>query len=220
MMEHAEAARKFAAEQYLLGELSEAEREEFELHFFSCSDCADTVESGAAFLANARAVLSEERAFGRQPAAPQKRWWFFGTSWGLAAALAGWTLAMVLAGYQLLHRPAESGMLTLAPAISVRAVRAEQMLTFSRQKGIISFTVAHEWEEKYSGYQAEIERAADHRVIISKRMADPVAEATPLAVSIRPDGLQTGSYFLVVYGLRDGSAEKNSVERIAFKLTE
>ncbi len=219
-MDHAEATRKFAVEQYLLGELSEAEQEEFELHFFSCSECAETVESGAAFLANGRAVLSEERAFGRIPVAPRKRWWSFQTRWGLAAALAGWAVAVVLAGYQLLRRPAESGLLTLAPAISVRAVRSEQTLTFSRQKGIISFAVAHEWEETYSGYQAEIERAVDHRVIISERMADGAPEGAPLNVTIQPDGLVTGSYFLVLYGLREGSAEKNSVERIAFHLTE
>jgi anti-sigma factor RsiW len=220
MMDHAEAARKLAVEQYLLGELSEAEREEFELHFFSCSECAETVESGAALLANARAVLSEERAFGLRPVASRKRWWSFETRWGLAAALAGWAVAVILGADQFLRKPGESSLLTVAPAISVRAVRSEQVLTFSRQQGIISFAVAHEWEEKYSGYQAEIERAADHRVIVSGRMADGAPESAPLAVSIRPDGLKAGSYFLVLYGLREGSAERNSVERIAFTLTE
>ena len=56
-MDHAEATRKFAAEQYLLGELTEQEQEEFELHFFSCPDCAETVEAGAALVANAKAVF-------------------------------------------------------------------------------------------------------------------------------------------------------------------
>jgi anti-sigma factor RsiW len=219
-MDHGEAARKLAVEQYLLGEMSEAERQEFEEHFFACSDCAESLQAGVALVGNARAVLSESNAFA--PAREGKRWWPFGVGWGLApaAAFGGWAVAAVLAGILLLHAPTEVARLTLGPAVSVRAVRAEQTLTFSRQKGIITFTVAHEWEDPFTGYEGELERAADQNVVVKSRMAAPDSGSTPLAVSIRPEGLQAGSYYFQLYGLREGSAERKLVERITFTLTE
>src|SRR5215469_4153582 len=219
-MDHAEAARKFAAEQYLLGEMNEAERQEFEEHFFSCSDCAESLEAGVALTANARAVFSEGNAFAGEHARERKRRWSFSLGWGLAPALGGWAVAAVLAGVLLLRAPMPVRQLTLAPALSVRAVRAEQALTFSRQKGIIMFTVAHEWEEPYTAYEGELERAADQRVEIKGTTPAPGSGSTPLSVSIRPEGLRTGSYDFLLYGLREGSAERTLVERISFTLTE
>jgi hypothetical protein len=222
MMEHAEAVRRLVAEQYLLGELSEREREDFEEHFFSCSDCLDAVASGAKLVANAKAVLAEDNPSTTRAPVARKNWRSFWTGWRLtpAIAMAGWLVAVVLAGYQLLRGPG-TGQLILAPVVAIRAVRAEQTLTFSKQKAIISFTVAHEWEENYSGYQGEIERAGDHRVVFSSRMTEaPGEEGAPLAVSFRAEGLKAGSYVLALYGIGGQSAQKSQVERVSFKLTE
>jgi anti-sigma factor RsiW len=227
MMDHGEATRRLAAEQYLLGELNEAEQEEFELHFFSCSDCAEAVASGAALVADVKAVLAEEDAFGTSSAAQAgvepKRWWSFWTEWRWAPALglAGWAVAAILGGYEWLHGPSGVTPLTLASAVSVRAVRSGQDLTFSKRNGTIALDVAHEWEQNYAGYQGEIERAADHRVVLSGVMAEaPNAAAAPLSVSIQPKTLPAGSYFFVLYGLPGQSSEKTLVERISFTLTE
>ena len=57
-MEHDWATRLVAAERYLLGELSDAERDQFEEHFFDCPACAEEVRAGAIFEANARAVFA------------------------------------------------------------------------------------------------------------------------------------------------------------------
>jgi Putative zinc-finger len=53
-MEHSEALRIKAAEQYLLGELTGALRDEYEEHFFTCPECALEVRAGAAFIENTR----------------------------------------------------------------------------------------------------------------------------------------------------------------------
>lgn len=221
-MDHGEAARKLAVEQYLLGEMSEAERQEFEEHFFSCSDCAESLEAGAALVGNAHAVFSERNAFAGVPARERKRWWSLGAGWGLAPAarFGGWAVAAVLAGILFLHAPTNVARLILVPADPLRAARSQQTLTFSRQKGIIMFTVAHEWEGPYTGYAGELERAADQKLVVKDTMAAPESGSTPLAVSIRPDGLQAGSYYFLLYGLREGSAERTLVERITFTLTE
>ena len=56
---HAEASRSGAAERYVLGEMLAAEAEAFEEHFFDCSECAEEVRTGAAFLEGGRALVRE-----------------------------------------------------------------------------------------------------------------------------------------------------------------
>jgi len=51
-------ACKGTAERYVLGEMADVERDEYEAHFFSCEACADDVRAAAAFLANARSQLA------------------------------------------------------------------------------------------------------------------------------------------------------------------
>src|ERR1700730_4135521 len=61
-MDHDYAIENHAAEQYLLGELTKPEWEEFEEHYFSCPECAEAVRTGAYFVDNAQAVLLERAA--------------------------------------------------------------------------------------------------------------------------------------------------------------
>lgn len=219
MMDHAEAARKLAAEQYLLGELIGAEREEFEEHFFYCSDCAAAVEAGTALMANAREVLAEPGAFARPAAAERKIRWLFWSGWRLApaAAVAGWILVAVL-GYQVLHRPSD-GQFVIAPAVSVRAARAQQSLTFSRRQPAIAFEIAPEWQKSYTGYEAQIDRAADHKVVFEGIISGEPGPPNPLTVSMQTAHLQPGAYLLTIYGL-ESAASKTPLERISFTLTE
>lgn len=224
MMDHAEATRRMAAEQYLLGEMNESDREEFEAHYFSCPECSESVEHGAVLLANARAVSREQVPASRMAPVPGWRKWF-GLEWGFApaAALAGCAVLLVLAGYQnlvqipALRQGSASGDLALAPALSFRAARAAQDLTFRRQTGILSLTVVHEWEEPYTRYTAEVERTADHRVVSKTEIA---ATPSDLAVVLRTGRLEAGPYVLTIYGFGPGSGGPAPVARIPFTLTD
>jgi hypothetical protein len=71
-MEHDEAIRSQAAERYVAHELSPAEQDAFEEHFFDCQKCADDVRFELTFTANVRAASREQRAE-RQPAAEPPR---------------------------------------------------------------------------------------------------------------------------------------------------
>jgi len=71
-MEHDEAIRSHAAERYAAHDLSPAEQEAFEEHFFDCGKCADDVRFELTFTANVRAVSREQRAQ-RQPAPARPR---------------------------------------------------------------------------------------------------------------------------------------------------
>ena len=61
-MKHAKAVEDFCTERYVLGEMTEQERSDFEEHFFDCAECADDVRSTVAFADNVRAALGERAA--------------------------------------------------------------------------------------------------------------------------------------------------------------
>jgi hypothetical protein len=222
-MDHVEATRRMAAEQYLLDEMSAAEREEFEEHFFACDECADAVETGTVLVTNARAIFQEtpER---RRLVAEKKPWfgWLW-QGWSLAPglAMAGCALLAVLVGYQNfvqipgLRRQAESGEFAMMAAIPVRAARSAQELTLSKHTGLLTLRAVHEWEDSYPRYEATIERASGEVLL----KTESPATQEDLTISLRPERLQAGQYTLVIYGLTEGS-EKKVVQRVPFQLTE
>ena len=58
-MNHGEAIRLGATEKYVLGELPQSLRDEFEEHYFECLECALDLKAAAGFVDNARAVLRQ-----------------------------------------------------------------------------------------------------------------------------------------------------------------
>jgi Putative zinc-finger len=79
-MDHSDVVRLQAVEKYVLGELPGDLRDEFEEHYFDCSQCAQDVQSMTAFVAASRAIFEETSqarpvtpAHVEQPAA---RGWF------------------------------------------------------------------------------------------------------------------------------------------------
>ncbi|HTM51278.1 MAG TPA: zf-HC2 domain-containing protein [Bryobacteraceae bacterium] len=57
-MEHDIAATTYTLERYVLGELSEADRDLFEEHYFDCAECAGHLRDFSQFSAGARTVLA------------------------------------------------------------------------------------------------------------------------------------------------------------------
>lgn len=81
-MEHDEATRLEAAERYVAHELSAAERDDFEEHFFECPRCADEVRFELVFAANMRAVSRDQRAEQSRSAHSRRMsWWEGCTQW-------------------------------------------------------------------------------------------------------------------------------------------
>jgi hypothetical protein len=61
-MEHSEAVRLNAAEKYLMGELTDAQRDEYEEHYFDCVACGEELKATVAFVASAKEVAREGEA--------------------------------------------------------------------------------------------------------------------------------------------------------------
>jgi hypothetical protein len=60
-MDHNEALQLQAAVKYVLGELSQVQREEYEEHYFDCGECAIDLKALATFADTTREVLRQER---------------------------------------------------------------------------------------------------------------------------------------------------------------
>lgn len=104
-MEHQRAAEIHAAERYLLGELSAIDRDEFEEHFFSCSECAEDVRAINIFADNARVIFAQESGRRRvaAPTGPQQNTgWFAWLRPAFAIPMAATVLLLGVTGYQSL----------------------------------------------------------------------------------------------------------------------
>src|SRR5579863_7675785 len=98
-MDHTEVVRDKMTERYLLNELDPATRDQFEEHYFDCTECARDISAGAQFVEHTRVVLAENTERERLPARQSaNRGWF---PW-LRPAFAAPALALLLAivGYQ------------------------------------------------------------------------------------------------------------------------
>jgi hypothetical protein len=83
-MTHEDAIQTYAAERYLLREMTEDEQGIFEEHFFDCADCAADVTDGTRMMIAGRAVVEQEREVAEagtsnvipMPPRPKPVWWY------------------------------------------------------------------------------------------------------------------------------------------------
>jgi methionine-rich copper-binding protein CopC len=97
-MDHNLAHETYAAERYLLGEMSSGERDEFEEHYFGCRMCGENVEASTVFVENVKAVFRDE-SLKASPAAKRGwlRWTWPTWSWLRLPAMVPSLAALVLA---------------------------------------------------------------------------------------------------------------------------
>ena len=67
VMNHEEATSNFTVERYLLGELTENDRDAYEEHLFSCPVCFEQVKAGTEFVGQVRQIGAEEAGPAVQP---------------------------------------------------------------------------------------------------------------------------------------------------------
>jgi hypothetical protein len=109
-MDHQDALRRGAAEQYLLNEMPRPERDEFETHFFECQECAADLRATAAFLDGAKMELRRSRAAhpvrathparATRPARATANKPWFESLWRPAVAAPAFALLLLVVAYQ------------------------------------------------------------------------------------------------------------------------
>jgi hypothetical protein len=123
-MTHHEAVETMAAERYLLDEMSDGDRQTFEEHYFSCTDCATDLQMTAAMLEGAKegfanSALPKVRSIdaARRPSPAWHR--SVALPWAVAATLA------IVAGYESLRTAPSPGRLEAPLVLAPVTLRPE-----------------------------------------------------------------------------------------------
>ena len=119
-MDHTEAVQSNAVERFALGDLPLGQVEDFERHFFECSQCSEELRSLSVLTLNLRAVLSEEATISAptvvrepviekpppvfSPKAISPKWWRQPLTMGPAFAAFAFAALLVLGSLLLFLR--------------------------------------------------------------------------------------------------------------------
>jgi hypothetical protein len=229
-MNHTQALQMKAVEQYLLGELSEGVRDEFEDHFMGCAECAAEVKAGAIFVANAKEALRAESlpaAAAPQSSRPRTSW--LDALFRPAIAAPALAVLLCVVGYEsLVTIPRMESSLATANAPS--SIASFSLLSGS-SRGEASVPVVAKRElpftlyvdvppqPSFSLYTLDVENAAGALQFSLAVSADEARNTVQILV---PAGrLIPGNYELVIRGrASQGTASQaTEVGRSRFSLT-
>ncbi len=206
-MNHSEAIESFAVAAYLLGDLSETQRNAFEMHYIDCPLCAEAVWAGTKmFAAGREAVKSPERKVIPFP----MRWI---TARAVAAALA------VVVGIQAYVIRTAPSPLSIEVPVQGPYFRGTSRAADELGKDIrfegnrpIQFYVDIPPEPPFPTYRLEV-RAASGKVFSDDVSVERALSGDSIPLSVRP--LPAGRYVLAIVGVRkDGS--RSELEKWSF----
>lgn len=227
-MDHAEAIRLQAAVKYVLGELPEPLRDEYEEHYFDCAICAVDVKAAATFMDGARETLrqierEESRARVAVPSRPRLFAWF-----RPAVAFPAFAALLLLVGYEsfvIMPRMKDSNpTVTAQVSNSVSLLRgnargADAVKVEIRPTEGISLTdIDIPPSPSFDGYVARLVDASGKSLFQLKVSGDQAKNSVVFSV---PPGLipGPGTYSVVVTGDLTAKGEvvpQNEVLRLSF----
>jgi hypothetical protein len=207
-MDHASAVETYAAERYLLGELSDAESEAFEEHYFDCATCAEDVRHGSQLMQGGREIAREPEPQ-KQNARIEEHRKQRRIGWMQIAAAA--VLAIGIALPQFIERDAPSVMALPALASS----RDASAVTYKRGATIVG-SLEIQPHDGCVRYELAIRDANGE----TTRELDPVtAEAANETQVLITGPLPVGKYTLSIHGVQaDGN--RTEVETRKFQVVE
>ena len=212
-MDHEYVTENRSVERYLLGELSDHDRDEFEEHYFSCPECAEAVRTGAYFADNARVVAKEKArtdASSPNEGVTEMKTRQHPSLWHRMAAPVGVAAAVTIAilGYQNLTGRASGRPHILARTVLEPAARGEEKaVTLSRGQKSIVLKLDVNSDEPFAHYRVDIQ-TQDGRSIMHDT-GDKGADGA-LEIEVPSAELPPGHYILVVHGQNDLSSANSS----------
>jgi len=202
-MDHPQSMNTLAAERYLLDEMTDAERDEFEGHFFTCSECAEDLRVGAIMVDGARKGLISSVATAAAPTMltprhiASRRWRpSIIVPWAAAASFA------LATGYLSVPIPSP-GPLVLTPATLRPATRGQETAVSPGAGGIVTLAVDLSGAAFKGALRYELLR--DGGAVLASGDAVAPEAGAPLLLSI-PSSLlgPEGRYILRVHGSGPG----------------
>jgi Putative zinc-finger len=217
-MDHNEAFQSQACEKYLLGELSPAQRDAFEDHYFSCAECAIQLRTAADFLGASREILAASPVLqGKSDAAPVPRRWF---AWLLQPALAVPAFALLLAviGYQNFvtipsyKQSATPRVLPMHSLITANTLGDDKLNFTVLPDQPFGLYVDAPYDPAYSTYLLTLLSPSGAATPLRSLNA---AEAQKTQIIAINPGRQAGKYTIVVSGLASPTADSSSAKELA-----
>jgi hypothetical protein len=222
-MEHQEALRRGAVEKYLLKEMAQPERDEFEAHFFECQECAADLRATAAFLDGAKKELRRSRLLRPAPRVPKKPWFDF--LWSPAIAAPAFALLLLVIVYQnvvLLPRFAGATAQLENPEI----LTSLSLIGGNSRGGVVPSAVVAKGEpllisldiptaERFSSYACVL--LAPSGAVVWRLPVSPTQARDTVAIRVPSGLLGRGEYRLVVQGY--GSPGVGSVDLANLRFT-
>ncbi|MBV9182019.1 MAG: zf-HC2 domain-containing protein [Acidobacteria bacterium] len=216
-MNHDEAAQLMIAEKYLLNELSPEIKEEFEDHFFGCTQCASDVRSGMAFIEQSKAALSSER-YGRERElssvrAPRTGW----RNWLFRPAFALPVMALMLAtiAYMSVGMRSQPQLLTAA-FVNVRSRGANSPAIIVHREDGFLLRLSLPPEHEYSSYAVDVYGPA-RQLKWSLKLPTSI-EDDNYFIEIPRGHHDEGVYTVAVRGLTSAGASSGELGRSTFEL--
>ena len=217
-MEHQEAIQMLAAERYLLGELTDAERDQFEEHFFDCPECAEDVRGGNILTANLRAVFADNA---RQSDAKPGRWeWFrLRPAWvaSIASAAAVLTGGVVFEGVLIYQLRSQLAVLRVPQSYSSVFLRsttrgAEQVIAVPRESHFLALSMDLTPGQNYPHYLGEVSDESGG-ILFSVPLERPRTPDESLNLLLPVSSLEPGRlYKIVIHGLGERAARSVRTE--------
>jgi hypothetical protein len=215
-MDHQTAVKLQATEKYILGELTAAEREEFEEHLSDCSRCMEDTHTADVLAANIRAVFHDRAV---QPAATKQTGWLdllrlrpvptlaFSGALNLAllafliygAARVVPSLESRLSDYETPHASA---------SFAVRGVSRGAGDVFTVSNAAPNAILRFDLPRQYSNYSYSIQSVAGHAQ--REGALQVPADADVLNLTIPTAALAPGDYNVKVIG-SDGAGQPEEV---------
>jgi hypothetical protein len=223
-MDHQEAVRRGAIEKYLLDEISQPEREEFEMHFFDCQECAEEMRTTAAFLAGAKVELRRSHLAQPVRAAAKKPWLEILRTPAVAAP--AFALLLLIVAYQTI--------IMLPRFVGARAqLKDPEILTSLSLSGSnrrdgdapiaavpkgqpLMLTLDIPTAERFASYACVL--IAPSGAVVWRLPVSAAQAKDTVAIGVPSDSLSPGSYRLLVQGRANAGADPVDLVNYRFTL--
>lgn len=222
-MDHAEATRLMASEQYLLNELAPEVRDDFEEHLFGCSECAMDLKSTAAFVQHVKIVLPEfENKAIAAAAVPrgQKR----SFAWMPAFSMAAIAALLIVIGYQnfvsnpkLKNQLAQASVphvLASASLVSARDTNIPQITARTNTPALVFLDIPA--QQTFSSYVVKLYDPAGKLAWLLPIEGEMARDTVSIQIPPSPAG--SGLYKLVLYGVDTNPEKQNEIRQYKFQL--
>jgi putative zinc finger protein len=219
---HQEAIAQTAVERYLLDEMSPPQRDDFEEHYFGCTECATELRATATFLDAAKHELRAGAVLRPGPAPRKTPWWaIFGKPVFLSAACAALLAVVAVQNLAVFPRSAGANAPEVLPTLSLvggdtRGGEVSRLPLNGAHAFMLNVDVPA--DESYSNYACALlapSGATLWRVPISRTLAKDT-----VSIRIPATGAVAGTYTLVVQGMKSGTESPIDLAHYRFTTSE